>query len=356
MNENLLLENKLDEIIINKKLDFKQGLITNENIHFLKGFDMLLELILKKSKNDKDFDRYIDQTLPTFKKKTSLSTFKYILKWFITLSTADNVVKLFENNKIQTTLYLLSNNINTIRASCTYINNIVKNCFDIMTIKLNKLEVYIKLEDAIEWKKEQEKITDLKNITTINIYETDIKKIYEYLKSSNHRTDKILLCLLLTGCRVIEILHLAEFQKVKYNTNSILQIGTSKNLEDKKDNKDKTHIIKPILFNHNVEDLLEKIKDVRSTIYTNDRVEITNRFSKRLNQKLKKIFTELKINYPVEKVVNHLLRKIYVNYCYMLYGRYTQRSPLNYYKQLLGHHSYRSLKNYTTIKIIPEED
>jgi len=359
MNEKRNYINKDVDNLILKNLQITghlpSGLITEKNLQYLKYYDVLIEKILRAGNVRNEFNLYVEALLPTFKKKTELSTFKFILRWFISLSTLDNVIKIFQNNKVQKILYAICDNINTIRASCSVINNIVKKAFHADIINKHKLQVYIRIEDAIEWKRQQDEKIEQKNISTKIIYESDIKKLYEVLNQSKDRTDDILLCILLSGCRVIEVLHTSKFFKFKYNQNSFLQIGTAKNKEYKLPLKQQTQIKKPLLFNHNVNDFLEKIKEIRETIYTRDRVKITNRFSKRLNQRLRKHFLDLKIDYENKKVVNHLLRKIYVNYCYFLYGKYTRRSPLNYYKLLLGHHGYKALVNYTTIKILRKE-
>lgn len=82
------------------------------------------------------------------------------------------------------------------------------------------------------------------------------------------------------------------------------------------------------------------------SIYTKERITLSQRWIARMNDVIKDVFSAMKFN------GSHQMRRLYVAYGYELYAKYTMKE-IGWTKRVLAHESHAVSLVYTTLKIIP---
>ena len=280
--------------------------------------------------------------------KTALSSFVNLLIVEINDNKfrINDVKKLMKNNMVQNMLYALSNNHGTIRTKATRINNAIRKRFGDVD---KKMLVFLRLQDAIDLNAKAEEKAQKANEETITLKIKNILEIVNHIKTSNIWDDKVIYAGISTGARLIEILNPNVSQFTEESKNMIKQEGVAK---DKSGNV--TTPVKPVMFS-TAQNIIRIINEIRNEIKDelgNSNEKLTEKYNKSLNKRLR-VLTKNILNFPENRKIHfHDLRRIYINVSYDLYGKdNTTQSYMDFSKKNLGHHSYGSIKNYSSLKI-----
>ena len=308
-------------------------------------------------KNIKLFDEQLKE-ITEIKEGSTVAIFKKSLINEIKTLSPKDIKILCSNNYIRKIFYkFVKNNeisLSTVKTYCSEINKEISNKLndkDFKKLRDNNLQITIKYKDTVKINNNSKKKVENKNNNILLIDGYKILKLVEILKDSNNWIDKVILFGLCSGCRFIEILNknVSIFKESKDN-NKIFQIGTA---------KEKKHVE----FGHNKhvlfltkEEVLNLNTDIRNNLNELDlkknNKQLTGKYSKRVNTRLKELLKQINLSIDPKEYKFHLLRKIYANYCFEVFGRFTTLSYPAYIKKCLCHDSIGALLSYSSLRII----
>jgi hypothetical protein len=212
--------------------------------------------------------------------------------------------------------------------------------------------------DQVKWKTnnaDYNKAVADKNSNRIQFSDIDIYKIMNDIKN-NPKQDFINLSIaaqLSSGSRINEILTMASYKPLKDRDNYVEQIGISKQ-NHKEESKQRKHIIKPILHYSVSEflDMIDKIREqqkipikkIKEGSLTHDAYSRSQ--NGKINARIKKMFND-------KNMTSHMLRKIYGNMSYNIFGNKNKTSLISHLSDVLGHQekSLNVAMAYNTVKI-----
>lgn len=216
----------------------------------------------------------------------------------------------------------------------TYIRKIIKTVYGD--------EAYVKSRTALTHGDKAQKIKTQKqklmvannNITKVS--KSHILEIIARIIASEYLSDAIILAMISSGSRLIEILKISKFTKS--------DIADHIAVEDVAKQKNTKNLVKPLLFIP-VDQFLVLIKNIRFTLKNdlnlpND--DLTNKYQQTINYSVKKYFDGLK---------SHGLRKIYGAYSYRMRPSTNKASFSGWLNKNLGHDSLDTSLYYTNIEI-----
>ncbi len=343
-------------IIVNSIKNYFKKIMSNNNlIRFIGYWAKKRNLnYLSNTKGKERFKNQLEQKTNIIG-LTALSVFKKsIINEIKTLSKKDIKI-LCSYNRVQKILYKLVDintaSLITIRGYCSEINaEICNNLNEHNRKKLrkNKLQITIKYKDTVKINEEQNNKVKVKNNNIMKINYRTILKLTDFLKNSIHWNDKLILFSLCTGVRFVEILdkNTSIFTECK-KENHMIQEGVAK----AKNTKKKEHV-KPVLF-VTVKEILKLNTDIRNEIkdIKLNKKQLTARYSKKTNNRLKELFNQFSFNLPPEEIHFHILRRLYANYAFEIYKKKTNMSYPIYIQSCLGHSSGGALLSYSNIRI-----
>lgn len=162
-----------------------------------------------------------------------------------------------------------------------------------------------------------------------------LKRICDDLDRSSNPYDHIILVMLATGSRMIEVLKVSKY--VSVDKNKMLSV-----LEAAKGSNDRTIIpncIKPVR-------VVELVNQIRAVLHEQlngkTNIEINNSFNKVINQRIEFIFKN-------KEMSSHVLRRVAAELNYLTYGGKSVRTA--YIKKYLGHVNVSSTMPYMNIVI-----
>jgi integrase len=162
-----------------------------------------------------------------------------------------------------------------------------------------------------------------------------LQRICEDLDRSAHSYDHIILVMLNTGSRMIEVLKVSKY--VSVDKNKMLSILDA--AKGSADRKIIPNCISPVR-------VVELVDNIRNTLHDQlngkTNVEINNSLNKIINQRIEFIFRN-------ENMSSHILRRISAEWNYNMYGGNSVK--VSYIKKYLGHLNVSSTLPYMNIVI-----
>ena len=162
-----------------------------------------------------------------------------------------------------------------------------------------------------------------------------LQRICDDLDRSAHSYDHIILVMLATGSRMIEVLKVSKYVSVE--SNKMLSIlDAAKGSADRKIIPNCIRSVRVVELVDNIRNTLkDKLKDMTN-------VEINNSFNKVINQRIEFIFRN-------ENMSSHILRRVAAEWNYITYGKNSVK--VSYIKKYLGHLNVSSTLPYMNIVI-----
>ncbi len=359
----ILFANSIDQMPSKKLLTFVKKWATDTKIKQIKK---VKPYQIQRGKwlirYDNKFHSAIEDEFKNIENATALSSFRSLMLHEIEKKgfKLKDAKALMDNDKVQKILYSLSTNHSTIRRNCTRINNAIK--ATLSKTELKKLDkkkhlVFLKWDDAVELNRVQAEKAEKSNLNVITMPSIKIVQFADQLKKSSDWRHKMILIAMSIGSRLIEILdkRVSQYRVYPKREGFIEMIGVAKGKEEDLEIDKKTKPLKPVLFDIEPKDMVQMIKDVRSKLTSADkkktREKLSNTYGKGLNKELRRL-TENMFEFPKNRPIHfHDLRRIYANYAYDVIGRLGSSSYLGFIKQVLGHATSGSVKNYSSLKI-----
>lgn len=166
-----------------------------------------------------------------------------------------------------------------------------------------------------------------------------LKRICDDLDRSINPYDQIILIMLATGCRMIEVLKVSKY--VSVDKNKMLSIIDA--AKGSADRKITPNYIKPV----RVVELVDNIRNtLRDQLNGKTNIEINNSFNKVINQRIEYIFKN-------KDITAHVLRRVAAEWNHITYGGNSVRTA--YVKKFLGHVNVSSTLSYMDIVIDTNE-
>lgn len=186
------------------------------------------------------------------------------------------------------------------------------------------------------------------NTHVINFTEQQIREVIDKLRKSDDDVDTILMLMLQSGLRIIEVLQLAQVTPAKSNSDKHYALFTNLAKTKNKQQASKT-VEKPLLFTES-DEFIENLRRVRAYVkkslgaqhksMTNK--QITNKFNHSVNVRVQK---HLGGSYT-----SHIARKIYGSLSYKLFG--SKDLSLNaWLEKVLGHTTITSSLSYSNVNV-----
>ena len=220
----------------------------------------------------------------------------------------------------------------------TFIRRIIKTKYGADSEEYKKSLTLMKLKNKDAKIAESKQRLLKKNQNTKQISLSGIQDMVEKLKDPKYLADGIILAMLATGGRLIEVLKVSNYAKSdKENYIKITDVAKQK--------KQKV-VEKPVLF-ISPDELLTLIGDIRNTIAddldkTNE--ELTNKYNGMVNTAIKTLFSDVNSS--------HDLRKIYGHQSYKLKPADDKSSLSAWLNKVLVHDSLDTSLNYTNIELV----
>ncbi len=362
-SSNILSTNNIDEMPSKKLIAFVKKWTANNKIKQIKK---VKSYQIQRGKwlirYDNKFHSAIEDEFKNIENATALSSFRSLMLTEIEKKgfKLKDAKALMDNDKVQKILYSLSTNHSTIRRNCTRINNAIKDTLS--KTELKKLDkkthlVFLKWDDAVELNRVQAEKAEKSNLNVITIPSIKVVQFADQLKKSSDWRHKMILIAMAIGSRLIEILdkRVSQYKVYPKRKGFIEMVGVAKGKEEDLEIDMKTKPLKPVLFDIEPKDMVQMIKDVRSKLTSADkkktREKLSNTYGKGLNKELRRL-TENMFEFPKNRPIHfHDLRRVYANYAYDVIGRLGSSSYLGFIKQVLGHATSGSVKNYSSLKI-----
>jgi len=225
------------------------------------------------------------------------------------------------------------------------IRKVIKANQDPELYKLSTYDIYFNLprDDRNKIKSDYKKSVEKKNMEQLNIKYKSIKSLIKELKTSNKLYDKVILLLIASGIRPIEIFISKFKRKTKYK----LQI---EDLAKKRGKKSK--VIKPLNFMTSDEfiTMLNDVKKNIASVENKDPIK-NNILNKNIHYKINRKIIEL-FDIPLTQNKSSFLRKLY---SVISYKHYNKRKNINfnlYLKTVLGHDDLLTSFSYSTINLV----
>jgi integrase len=230
---------------------------------------------------------------------------------------------------------------NTQQTIYAKLNNVLRRLYG------DESKIYIKGRQILGLGKERNKQRIIQYNTNVENKNLDLDKteykfninqlhrICDDLESSTNPYDQIILVMLATGSRMIEVLKISKY--VSIDNNKMLSIiDAAKGSSDRKIIPNCIRSVRVVELVDNIRNTLkDKLKDMTN-------VEINNSFNKVINQRIEFIFRN-------ENMSSHILRRVAAEWNYITYGGNAVRTA--YIKKYLGHVNINSTMSYLHIII-----
>lgn len=179
----------------------------------------------------------------------------------------------------------------------------------------------------------------LKEVMSFNV--DRVFEVVSELKLSSDPLNKILLLIMATGRRKIDVLKVTDLPtqvKSKYNGKGIFIDQVSKGSKD--ESKKRKDFVVPLLF-ISYTDMVDAWELVRQLIKDRGEEKLTNsrlgsRYGEKLNKRIRELFPDLKKRFSQQKVGTHILRKIYGAEAVRTFKPNTT-NPTVFLNEVLGH-------------------
>jgi hypothetical protein len=201
-----------------------------------------------------------------------------------------------------------------------------------------------------------------KNLNQVELTNSSVKRFISavaFVKNPDI-IDRIITCQICAGLRKIEVLShkVSTFKKSKKDTDMIVQIGVAKQKNQKNENDNiKRKVKKPLVvitqdhFLQNIKMIREKVGDISEV----SNKELGNKYSNRINKRIKKYLDALNIPDHKEISTSHGMRRLYANFAYA--NRKNKNMSLQLFiTKYLGHdpeYVSSAAANYSSIHIEP---
>jgi integrase len=200
--------------------------------------------------------------------------------------------------------------------------------------------------ERAKMRKESEKKVEKNNNDVQSFSVQQIEHVVKDLTKSNDQTDKILLLMLQSGMRLIEVLRVARVRPSQQANYAVFT-----HLAKQKKNSKSTRVDKPLLFTDyktferdlaSVRNYVRRDTAGKEPSMTNK--ELTNHFNHSVNMRVRK---HLGGNYT-----SHIARKIYGSLSYKKHGD-PQTTSLNaWLERVLGHKSITTSLSYSNVQVV----
>lgn len=247
-----------------------------------------------------------------------------------------------------------TSNLNVLRATFSKFKNLYRkhHSEDDARYKSLKYTMSLTPEENATWVKDGEDALSKKTTKQVVVSKSDIKRFIEAVAEnlSVNIVDKIIICQISSGARLIEILskNVSKFVESPRKKN-IRQIGTAKSAEER--------VVEKPLIGITPKQFLQYIKDIRNTVKDDaSNVELTNMWNSKVNKRIRQYWEELgiKLSESDKKQIgnSHGLRKMYVNLAFLM-RKDKDMSKQVFISRYLGHKSdvSKSAINYDSIHV-----
>lgn len=166
------------------------------------------------------------------------------------------------------------------------------------------------------------------------------------LGRSDNPVDLVIWCMLQSGCRLIEILHTAEFTETQGGLVSVT--GLVKVVKSKMGESKQKSVVKPLL-SVPFRVFIAQLRKVRA--WSSPRIgdrglslkQITNLFNAQINKRIRNLFGE--------RSTSHTMRKIYGSASYQMYADPTTMSYNSWLERVLGHSHLATSLSYSNVHV-----
>ena len=211
------------------------------------------------------------------------------------------------------------------------------------SIQACRAMISISDDEKLKLKRAGQKIVEKNNNHVHSFSQSQIEHVMRKLKQSTNPADKIVLLMLQSGMRLIEVLQVAHIAPSKTRPETYIVLS---NLA-KKNNNSNVEVEKPLLFTTYPE-FKQQLQETRAYVQgklsrSSTNKQITNLFNHAVNVRIRKV---LGAHYS-----SHIARKIYGALSYKVFGDPNKQSFNAWLEKVLGHSSITTSLSYSNVHI-----